>query len=102
MPMATRRPAPPRVSHAFTSVAMDTGINIQIVTSRAYDLVDKDVQRALAWFDTVEPRAPDRRRLRPDDRRAYRTTWLQHQLSDWRGRRDFGRRRLGVTPAGRA
>jgi thiamine biosynthesis lipoprotein len=33
---------------------MDTGINIQIVTRRARDLVEKDVQRALAWFDTVE------------------------------------------------
>ena len=52
--MATRRPAPPRTSHAFTSVAMDTGINIQIVTTRARDQVEKDVQRALAWFDTVE------------------------------------------------
>ncbi len=54
MTMATRRPAPPRISHAFTSISMDTGVNIQIVTSRARDLVDKDVQRALAWFDTVE------------------------------------------------
>jgi thiamine biosynthesis lipoprotein len=53
--MATRRrPVPPRISHAFSSISMDTGVNIQIVTNRARDLVEKDVQRALAWFDTVE------------------------------------------------
>jgi thiamine biosynthesis lipoprotein len=55
MPLATRRrPAPPRIRHAFASVSMDTGVNIQIITSRARDLVEKDVRRALAWFDTVE------------------------------------------------
>lgn len=44
----------PRISQAFTAVAMDTGITIQVVTNRPRESVDKDVQRALAWFDTVE------------------------------------------------
>jgi thiamine biosynthesis lipoprotein len=33
---------------------MDTGLNIQVVTSRPRGVVEKDVQRALAWFETVE------------------------------------------------
>src|SRR5579871_2325284 len=54
MTMPGRKPAPPRLSHAFSSVSMDTGVNIQIVTSRPRGVVEKDVQRALAWFETVE------------------------------------------------
>ena len=53
MPVSTE-PVAPRSSQAFTSVAMDTGISIQVVTSRPRDLVEGDVQRALAWFETVE------------------------------------------------
>jgi thiamine biosynthesis lipoprotein len=33
---------------------MDTGVSIQLVTRRPRDVVEKDVHRALAWFDTVE------------------------------------------------
>jgi thiamine biosynthesis lipoprotein len=33
---------------------MDTGVNIQVVTSRPRGVVERDVQRALAWFETVE------------------------------------------------
>ncbi|MBV9577507.1 MAG: FAD:protein FMN transferase [Chloroflexi bacterium] len=55
MPVDTsRRPAAPRLSHAFTSVSMDTGITIQVVTTGPRDVVEADVQRALAWFETVE------------------------------------------------
>jgi thiamine biosynthesis lipoprotein len=52
--MTTRKHAAPRTSHVFTSVSMDTGVTIQVVTGRARALVEKDVHRALAWFDTVE------------------------------------------------
>jgi thiamine biosynthesis lipoprotein len=44
----------PGVSHTFTSVSMDTGITIQVVTRRPRDVVEGDVHRALAWFETVE------------------------------------------------
>ena len=54
MPMTSSRDALPRVSHAFTSVSMDTGVTIHVVTSRPRDAVEQDVLRALAWFDTVE------------------------------------------------
>ncbi len=33
---------------------MDTGVNIHVVTRRTRGAVEKDVQRALAWFETVE------------------------------------------------
>jgi thiamine biosynthesis lipoprotein len=54
MPVATRKHAPPRLSQAFASVSMDTGVTIQAVTSKPREAVEKDVHRALAWFDTVE------------------------------------------------
>jgi thiamine biosynthesis lipoprotein len=54
MPVATRKPALPHMSQAFTSISMDTGITIQVVTSLPREAVESDVQRALAWFDTVE------------------------------------------------
>jgi thiamine biosynthesis lipoprotein len=43
-----------RRGHAFTSVAMDTGITIQVVTHKRREDVEADVQHALAWFDLVE------------------------------------------------
>jgi hypothetical protein len=52
--MTSSRDALPRVSHAFTSVSMDTGVTIHVVTSRPRDAVEQDVLRALAWFDAVE------------------------------------------------
>jgi FAD:protein FMN transferase len=44
----------PRIAHAFTSVSMDTGISVQVIANQPSDAVEPDVQRALAWFDTVE------------------------------------------------
>jgi thiamine biosynthesis lipoprotein len=46
--------ASPRQVHAFTSVSMDTGVNIQVVTDAPRPVVETHVQRALAWFDSVE------------------------------------------------
>lgn len=43
-----------RATHAFASVSMDTGINIQIISERPREEVERFVQRALAWFETVE------------------------------------------------
>jgi|SRR5579864_8389561 len=43
-----------RSVHAFASVSMDTGVNIQVVSDQPRASVERDVQRALAWFDTVE------------------------------------------------
>lgn len=44
----------PRSVHAFASVSMDTGVNIQVVTDQSRSSLEAHVQRALAWFDTVE------------------------------------------------
>ncbi len=44
----------PRLAHAFASVSMDTGISIQLITDRPHQTIEPDVQRALAWFDSVE------------------------------------------------
>ncbi len=43
-----------RQVHAFATVSMDTAVNIQVVTDQRWDSVEPAVQRALAWFDTVE------------------------------------------------
>jgi thiamine biosynthesis lipoprotein len=51
--MATRPPAP-RLSQAFASVSMDTGITVHVVSDQPRDVVERDVERALGWFDTVE------------------------------------------------
>jgi len=44
----------PRTTHAFTSVSMDTLVNVQVVSDQPRDVVELAVQRALAWFATVE------------------------------------------------
>src|SRR5947207_620606 len=44
----------PRRSHAFAAVSMDTGVNVQVITDRSREAIAGDVQRALAWFETVE------------------------------------------------
>jgi FAD:protein FMN transferase len=44
----------PRSVHPFSSVSMDTGVNIQLVTEQPRSSLEAHVQRALAWFDTVE------------------------------------------------
>ncbi|HYW88208.1 MAG TPA: FAD:protein FMN transferase, partial [Chloroflexota bacterium] len=46
--------ATPRLAHAFASVSMDTGVNIQVISSDPRERVEASVQRALAWFDSVE------------------------------------------------
>lgn len=40
--------------HAFASVSMDTGVNIQVVSDEPRRAVEAAVQRSLAWFETVE------------------------------------------------
>jgi thiamine biosynthesis lipoprotein len=49
MPVATLR-----LAHAFASVSMDTGVNIQVISTEPRERVETSVQRALAWFDSVE------------------------------------------------
>src|SRR5438105_8328317 len=44
----------PRTAHAFATVSMDTGVNIQVITDQPRDTVEPNVQHALAWFETVE------------------------------------------------
>jgi FAD:protein FMN transferase len=44
----------PRLAHAFSTISMDTGVNIQVVTDGPREAIQPAVQRALAWFDTVE------------------------------------------------
>jgi thiamine biosynthesis lipoprotein len=42
------------VAHAFATISMDTGVNIQVLSDEPRDRVELAVGRALAWFDTVE------------------------------------------------
>jgi FAD:protein FMN transferase len=44
----------PRVRHDFATVSMDTWVNVQVVSDLTRDAVEPAVQRALAWFETVE------------------------------------------------
>ena len=44
----------PRTLHTFTSVSMDTLVNVQVVSDQPRQVVEPAVQRALAWFSTVE------------------------------------------------
>ena len=44
----------PRTVHAVTSVSMDTLVTVQVVSDQPRGLVEPAVQRALAWFSTVE------------------------------------------------
>jgi thiamine biosynthesis lipoprotein len=41
-------------AHDFATVSMDTWVNIQVVTPVARATVEPDVQRAFAWFETIE------------------------------------------------
>lgn len=43
-----------RATHAFATVSMDTVVNVQIVSDQPREVVEPAVQRALAWFETVE------------------------------------------------
>jgi thiamine biosynthesis lipoprotein len=43
-----------RVAHAFASISMDTGINVQVLAAQPRAAVEPTVQRALAWFESVE------------------------------------------------
>jgi thiamine biosynthesis lipoprotein len=51
MPVAR---ANPRSAHAFASVSMDTGVSVQVITDQTREAVEPAVQRALAWFQSVE------------------------------------------------
>lgn len=43
-----------RRSQAFATVSMDTGVNVQVVSDQPRAALEANVQRALAWFETVE------------------------------------------------
>src|SRR5438874_3830607 len=43
-----------RRAHVFSTVAMDTGVTIQVVSDDPREAIAPVVGRALAWFDTVE------------------------------------------------
>jgi len=43
-----------RTKHDFASVSMDTWVNIQVVSDQSREAIEPTVQRALAWFETVE------------------------------------------------
>ena len=43
-----------RSTHEFAAVSMDTWVNVQIVSDQPRQTVEPAVQRALAWFETVE------------------------------------------------
>ena len=51
MPVSTHAP---RLAHAFATISMDTGVNIQIVSDQPREQIEVVVQRALGWFETVE------------------------------------------------
>lgn len=51
MPLRTRGP---RAAHAFATISMDTAVNIQVVADQPRSAVEPAVERAFAWFDTVE------------------------------------------------
>jgi FAD:protein FMN transferase len=43
-----------RTKHEFATVSMDTWVNVQVVSDGAREAIEPTVQRALAWFETVE------------------------------------------------
>src|SRR5579859_5756774 len=43
-----------RTKHEFATVSMDTWVNVQVVSDQPRQTVEPAVQRALAWFETVE------------------------------------------------
>src|SRR5713101_954583 len=43
-----------RTRHEFATVSMDTWVNIQVVSDQSREAIEPTVQRALAWFETVE------------------------------------------------
>src|ERR1700680_4725700 len=97
-----------RTTHEFANVSMETWVNVQVVSDQPREVAEPAVQRALAWFETVErictrfdptsevmqllgkvgrrlsdgPGRTDRWGLRSDGRRHARTTGLQRQLPD--------------------
>ena len=42
------------IPHAFSTISMDTGLNIQVVGDQPRGVIEQSVQRAFDWFDTVE------------------------------------------------
>ncbi len=43
-----------RSTHEFATVSMDTWVNVQIVADQPREAIEPRVERALAWFETVE------------------------------------------------
>jgi FAD:protein FMN transferase len=44
----------PRTVHSFATISMDTMVNVQVISEQPRAQVEQAVQRAFAWFDTVE------------------------------------------------
>jgi FAD:protein FMN transferase len=42
------------IPHAFSTISMDTGVNVQVISNQPRAEVAGAVKRALEWFDTVE------------------------------------------------
>jgi thiamine biosynthesis lipoprotein len=43
-----------RTTHEFATVSMDTWVNIQVVSDQSREAIEPTVQRAHAWFESVE------------------------------------------------
>jgi len=43
-----------RARHEFATVSMDTWVNVQVISDQPRAVIEPAVQRALAWFETVE------------------------------------------------
>jgi FAD:protein FMN transferase len=43
-----------RTMHEFATLSMDTWVNVQVVSDQPREVAEPAVQRALAWFETVE------------------------------------------------
>jgi len=43
-----------RTKHEFATISMDTWVNVQVVADSPRETIEPTVQRALAWFETVE------------------------------------------------
>jgi thiamine biosynthesis lipoprotein len=44
----------PRTTHEFATVSMDTWVHVQVVSDQPREAIEPAVQRALAWFESVE------------------------------------------------
>ncbi len=47
-------PAGLRAAHAFSTISMDTGVNIHVISDQPRTRIEASVSHALEWFETVE------------------------------------------------